>query len=165
MAQQATISYTTLSTVRPPKRSPLHHKPRFGLRPDPGHWMMEGLRGWWLLNEGKGETAYDLSPYRHHGTWGGTTYPHYAANRRNWAGAFDYTTGNDEIDVGDVSTLDLQGAVTLSCWLYARSFISWQYPIAHAADNYFSGYQMEVGASGDLYARIGNGTERLTIQL
>lgn len=38
------------------------------LRLDRTHWMMRGLQGWWPLQEGAGETAFDISGKGRHGT-------------------------------------------------------------------------------------------------
>jgi hypothetical protein len=78
---------------------PIKLKPPIGRQPNRNHPLMRGLVGWWLLNEGGGLKAYDLSGKGNHGTLtGGPTW----AGGRNGA-ALSLDGSDDYVDTADYS--------------------------------------------------------------
>jgi len=63
----------------------------------PQHSRDLGLVGSWPLNEGHGEDAYDLSAFRNHGTWNGSSTTRYGPGPHDGsrAGWFDETNSDD----------------------------------------------------------------------
>ena len=79
------------------------------------------VRGWWPLNEGRGQTAHDWSGQRNHGTLGST--PGADANDPTWIKGIFYGSGlnfggDDFVSIPDSDALEPQ-RFTLSLWTRA----------------------------------------------
>ncbi|MCC7349269.1 MAG: hypothetical protein IT446_01750, partial [Phycisphaerales bacterium] len=103
--------------------------------PDPA------LVGWWRLNEGGGSTAFDTSDFNNDGVIGG---------RAQWSEGHEgdalYFDGyNDLVDLGNSSSLDLSGKVTLSAWIKPQATDGFRTIIAH-------GYR--IAPNGEVTLRI-----------
>ncbi len=79
--------------------------PQFNRQPEVGYQInlahpdAQGLRGSWLLNEGLGMKAYDLSPFANDGTLTNMTEADWVAGRDGYA--LDFDGVNDYVDLGD----------------------------------------------------------------
>lgn len=96
-------------------------KPRPGVRINILHPLSRGLVGLWLLNEGTGSQASDISGKGNHGT-----LTNMAVNSQvsGWSGgalAFDGANNNVVLAPDDDTLSGLQ-AVTCSCWIYTTSW-------------------------------------------
>jgi len=78
------------------------------------------LVGWWRLNETFGTTAADSSRYGNDGTLSNMTGAEWIGGALD--GALSFDGGNDYIDCGSDSSLDVAGDVTVTAWLCARDF-------------------------------------------
>lgn len=103
-------------------RSPyLAQKPPIGSTVDPSHWMLRGLLGWWILWEGTGGTAHDISGFQNHGTL--INGPTWTPGRHGYAldldGADDYVSAGDAdiFSFGDSST---DFPFSVSAWVLMR---------------------------------------------
>lgn len=79
------------------------------------------VRGWWPLNEGRGQTVYDWSGHRNHGQLGSTSRAD--ANDPSWIKGIFWGSGlsfggDDFIQIPDSSALEPQ-AFTISLWTRA----------------------------------------------
>jgi hypothetical protein len=79
------------------------------------------VRGWWPLNEGRGQTVYDWSGYRNHGTLGST--PGVDANDPSWIkgifwGSALNFSGDDFVQIPNSAALQPQ-QFTVSLWTRA----------------------------------------------
>ena len=92
------------------RRIGLHEKPAYGtVIVDPFHPLSQGLIGYWLMNEGGGNIAYDISRHGNHGTltngptWGGSKF----------GGGLGFDGSDDYADCGNDASLNPAGAVTV----------------------------------------------------
>ncbi len=83
------------------------------------------LVGWWKLDEGSGMTAVDWSGHNNNGTFVGE--PQWAAGQDGDALEFD---GDDWVDCGSNSELDITEAISIACWVN---------PAGLSGDNAFAG--------------------------
>ena len=79
------------------------------------------VRGWWPLNEGRGQTAYDWSGHRNHGMLGST--PGADTNDPKWIKGIFWGTGlsfggDDFIQIRDSNALE-PATFTISLWTRA----------------------------------------------
>ena len=79
------------------------------------------VRGWWPLNEGRGQTVYDWSGYRNHGTLGST--PGVDANDPSWIKGIFWGSalnfgGDDFVQIPSSNALQPQ-KFTISLWTRA----------------------------------------------
>lgn len=94
------------------KKTPRVIKPPFGqARLKQGHPLNQGLVGWWLMNEGGGLKAYDLSGKGNHGTL--TNGPTWTTGKRGPAISFDGT--NNYINLG-TAVGPAAGSFSVSFW-------------------------------------------------
>lgn len=90
-------------------------------KPPPGvsvNWVSpdaQGLVGYWLLNEGTGNQAGDLSGKGNHGTLYGPTW---VPGKDGWALSFN--GGSDSINCGSKSSIDLNTANGFSIGVWAN---------------------------------------------
>jgi hypothetical protein len=90
-------------------------KPPLGVLPDPQHPLQKGIVGQWLMNEGGGGTAYDLSGNRNHGTLTNMANPPTASS--GWTGkGLSFDGVNDYVDSG-YSGLNLNSNFTINYWM------------------------------------------------
>jgi hypothetical protein len=83
------------------------------------------LVGWWKLDEGSGTTAVDWSGHNNNGTFVGN--PLWVAGQDGDALEFD---GDDWVDCGSTSELNITGAISIACWVN---------PAGLSGDNAFAG--------------------------
>jgi len=104
--------------------------------------------GWWKLDETSGSTASDASGGNNTGT---------LINGPTWStgkaqGALNFDGVNDYVRVEDSSSLDISGSLSMSAWVYARSFST--------ATPYLRGVisKYQNNATNGPFLRIGDGT-------
>jgi hypothetical protein len=119
------------------------------------------VRGWWPLNEGKGQTVYDWSSYRNHGTLGST--PGVDANDPSWIkgifwGSALNFSGDDFISIPDSDALKPQ-KFTISLWTRApQSPGQFKYLLAKGSDGCISSsYGIWTASSGGIEFYVWNG--------
>jgi hypothetical protein len=74
-------------------------KPLFGTPLNRAHLLARGLVGCWLLNEGSGLIAYDLSGRKNHGTLSGTPLPTWTTGLYGSALSFPAYTNSSRIAI------------------------------------------------------------------
>jgi hypothetical protein len=119
------------------------------------------LRGWWPLNEGRGQTIYDWSGRGNTGYLGST--PQVDANDPSWTkgiffgSALDFT-GDDYVTVKDSNTLEPQ-RITVSAWIKApASPGTFRYVLAKGnSDCVASSYGLMTGWHGGIQFYFWNG--------
>lgn len=86
------------------------------------HTQMKGLIGWWPLWEGAGETAFDLSPYRTHGTLTNMDQSSDWVVGRRGGQALDFDGVDDHVDCGNSSHFDDgHSGFAISAWALLTS--------------------------------------------
>jgi len=85
------------------------------------------LAGYWPLNEGTSSIAYDDSGNNATGSWQGSqigTNGYYTTNAKtgSYAGGFDGLT--TYISIPQSPSLNIQGSLTISAWIYPTSWLS-----------------------------------------
>ncbi len=107
--------------------TPLPTKPKPGAMINPSHPLAHDLVGCWLMNEGNGSKAYDISGKNNHGT-----LTNMAANSQSsgWSGSkfggglsFDGT--DDDIDCGNDPTLNVTTGFSVSVWIKPAEIASY----------------------------------------
>ena len=95
-----------------------HEKPAYGtVITNPFHPLSQGEVLHLLMNEGGGNTAYDISGHGNHGTltnspvWGGSKF----------GGGLQLDGGDDYVSVPDDPSLDITEAITISAWVKPKS--------------------------------------------
>ena len=88
-------------------------KPPLGTLPIIGHPLAQGLVGCWLMNEGSGDTVYDLSGNGNHGTLTGDT--HWVPGK--YGSCLDFDGAGDYVDL---PTGLLSGAAQASVSVWAK---------------------------------------------
>jgi len=117
-------------------------KPPLGVRHNPSHPLSIGLVGHWIMNEGGGLTAYDISGKGNHGTL--TSGPTWTAGQFGPAISFDGS--NDFVSVGSPAALNLVGEASIFCWARFADLVTTQELLAQAAANDVIGQiALEVG--------------------
>lgn len=96
-------------------------KPLKGIQLDYSNPLTKGLAGYWLMNEGGGNTVYDISGNGHHGTITGATW---TGGKFGSALSFD---GSNNVDTGWDAGKDLS----------AFSVVAWVYPQASSDGDYY----------------------------
>lgn len=91
-------------------------KPKPGAQIDPAHPLSKGLVGCWLLNEGAGNRANDISGCGNHGTLAGMP-PN--VHDSGWCGSMSggglcFGGSSDYVDCGNNSSLDIMYAYTVA---------------------------------------------------
>ena len=104
------------------------------------------LVGYWPMNEGTGNFAYDFSGNNSTGTWSGTqagTSGYYSAGKvGSWAGYFNGT--NDYVDAGTVKP----SQITITLWTNESSAQTQNCSLVSRGNlNYGSGYFLLLGGS------------------
>jgi len=90
-------------------------KPPLGVLPDPQHPLQKGIVGQWLMNEGGGGTAYDLSGNRNHGTLTNMANPPTASS--GWAtGKLGKGLSFDGVNDCVITSNIIPSAGTISLW-------------------------------------------------
>jgi hypothetical protein len=122
------------------------------------------LRGWWPLNEGKGQTVRDWSGKGNHGYLGST--PQADANDPSWirgifSGSALSFSGDDFVTVPDSATLEPQ-QLTVSLWFRAgASPGTYRYLLAKGADGCVaSSYSLQTHWHGGLQFVLWNGSQQ-----
>jgi hypothetical protein len=122
------------------------------------------LKGWWPLNEGKGQTVRDWSGKGNHGYLGST--PAADANDPSWIkgifwGSALSFSGDDFITVPGSSALEPQ-RLTVSVWFRATgSPGTYRYLLAKGADNCVaSSYALQTRWHGGLEFVLWNGSQQ-----
>ena len=104
-------------------------KPPLGTTIDWSHPQVQGLVGWWLMQEGMGDKVYDLSGNGNTGTLNGFAFPATAASGWNpgrIGRALKYDGGNDYVDCGNKSVLDIISSITLMTWIKKANALNGQ---------------------------------------
>jgi len=83
---------------------------------DRSHPLMNGLVGWWPMQEGAGLTAFDLSGQGNHGTLTNMDQTTDWVVGRNGGASLDLDGSDDFIECGDIEETQGIGQLTLSCW-------------------------------------------------
>jgi hypothetical protein len=113
--------------------------------------LLQGLVGWWKLDDGTGSTAADSSGNGDTGT---------LMNGAAWApgrvGPSSVSLdGSDQfVDVGNPSDLNLTSAMTLSAWVEPTSLTAWQRVITKMGDDSVpenDSYVLGVSGNGGVY--------------
>lgn len=97
------------------------YKPQMGLITGGGfrnHPRYRDCVGHWLLSEGAGLNAYDISGYGNTGTL--TNGPTWSNGLYGPALSFDGT--DDEVNAGNASILQILSSLSVSAWVYATAF-------------------------------------------
>jgi hypothetical protein len=122
------------------------------------------LRGWWPLNEGKGQTVRDWSGRGNHGYLGST--PQADANDPTWIrgiffGSALNFSGDDFVTVPDDTSLEPQ-RLTVSLWFRANgSPGTFRYLLAKGANNCVaSSYGLQSAWHGGLQFVLWNGSQQ-----
>jgi hypothetical protein len=122
------------------------------------------LRGWWPLNEGRGQAVYDWSGKRNHGYLGST--PQADANDPSWTkgifwGAALNFNGNQFVTVPDDNSLEPH-AMTVGMWVRApQSPGTYRYLLAKGGqDCVSSSYGLQTSYHGGLEFFIWDGTNQ-----
>lgn len=130
------------------------NKPLPGIQLNCSHPLAKGLVGCWLFNEGSGIRAYDLSPYKNHGTlknFNDVTSKDRSSQGLKFDGLDDY------IDCENGTSLTpISGELTITCWHYFENVPkSYQTLISKGYKTY------ELNYIGDTYLRMyyGDGTD------
>ena len=120
------------------------------------------VRGWWPMNEGKGQTIYDWSGYRNHGTLGST--PGADANDPAWIkgifwGSALNFSGDDFVSIPASSSL-APSKFTVSLWTRApQSPGQFQYLLAKGSNECVSAsYGLWTSSAGGLEFYVWNGS-------
>ena len=122
------------------------------------------LRGWWPLNEGRGQTVYDWSGKGNHGFLGSTRQAD--ANDPSWTkgrffGSALSFSGDDFVTVPDSTALEPQ-ELTVSLWFKANgSPGTFRYLLAKGADSCrASSYSLQTSWHGGLQFVLWNGSQQ-----
>ncbi|MEI6438478.1 MAG: LamG domain-containing protein, partial [Candidatus Omnitrophota bacterium] len=75
--------------------------------------MPSGLKGWWKFDDASGTSAVDSSIYAHTGTL--TNPPTWTTGTKS--GALSFSGTNQYVQVGNQSSLNITGALTLAAWI------------------------------------------------
>ena len=86
---------------------------------------MTGLAGWWRLNETSGTAARDASDHGNTGTLVNIASPATATSGWNTAGKFNgamaFDGSDDNVDVGNGTSLAISYTFTVAAWIYPLS--------------------------------------------
>jgi len=88
------------------------------------HAADASLVGWWTLNDGSGNVAYDTSGNGNDGTLQGG--PSWVAGKIS--GALQFDGADDQVDCGNDPSLDITGEITIAAWVYPTGPGSSDYP-------------------------------------
>ena len=88
------------------------------------HAADASLVGWWTLNDGSGNVAYDTSGNGNDGTLQGG--PNWVAGKIS--GALQFDGADDQVDCGNDPSLDITGEITIAAWVYPTGPGSSDYP-------------------------------------
>jgi hypothetical protein len=123
------------------------------------------LRGWWPLNEGKGQTVRDWSGNRNHGYLGST--PQADANDPAWTKGIFFGSalnfgGDDYVTIADSPTLEPQ-TLTVSAWVKAPTSPGpFTYIVAKGArDCTAASYALHTSWHGGIQFYVWNGSAQL----
>lgn len=133
---------------------------------EPVDYGDSSLVGYWPMNEGSGNFAFDASGNNATGMWSGTQAgtngTHYSPGKVGpYAGAFD---GTDNFINSSSSRVNIVGNITLSAWINPSAGFGQQGVIC--TDNYYSGFGIYVrhNAGSDIGFQINpNGTRYNTM--
>jgi len=81
--------------------------------------MTRGLVGYWSMDEGFGNRAYDASNYQNHGTTTGATW-----TQGKVGGALSFDGVDDYVEIGNPVSLQLTSSFTIEMWTNTKSFTS-----------------------------------------
>lgn len=122
-----------------------------------------GVRGWWPMNEGRGQTIYDWSGKRNHGTLGST--PFADANDPAWIKGIFWGSGlsfggDDFVSIPDDSSLKPQ-KFTISLWTRApQSPGPFKYLLAKGSQECVAAsYGIWTGNNGGIDFYVWNGSD------
>ena len=93
-------------------------KPIRGIRQNKSHPLARGLVGYWLLNEGTGEKAFDLSDNGNTGTLQGDT--HFVPGK--FGSALDLDGTGDYVSCGVASNFNITDQITMAAWVSVDDF-------------------------------------------
>jgi len=107
-----------------------HFGPKSGCDDDPGSCMDLGLVGYWGMEEGGGDTAYDASLYSNDGTL--TNNPTWTTGVNPLSGgdpggnALEFDGTNDYVDCGSDGSLNFVDEITVEAWVKSNDISSWK---------------------------------------
>ena len=88
-------------------------QPPLGAVPNKSHNLSKGLVGHWLMNEGGGIRAHDVSGFNNHGTL--TNGPSWKQGRKSGS-SLSFDGANDYVNYGDVTFLDGLSSWAIAAW-------------------------------------------------
>ena len=128
-----------------------------------GTWDFDqGQVGYWAMNEGTGQYAYDGSGNNNTGTLGSGSNPDSADP--TWttgksAGALSFDGVDDYVNAGSGASLNITDAITIEAWAYAK-ILTWYGGIAsNQGGGTFEGFMLGY-RYGYWYFSVGNGVTR-----
>ncbi len=116
-------------------------KPPPGATVDYGHPLVTGLVGCWLLNEGAGANAFDLSPRRYNGTL--ISAPTWRAGR---LGGPSLAFASNYVTMGNVLNFERFDAFSLAAWFRTIGTGNEQVIGKEDSGSPFRGYQLVMNA-------------------
>ena len=121
-----------------------YQKPYLGTQLNLSHPLAQGLVGCWLMNEGAGNKAFDLSGNKNSGTF---------INSPVWAANGLSLIPNQYVNMGDISTLKV-AKITLAVMLCSSVTGNYQ---DVAGNNYYdgnAGYKIAITPTGVMYFTV-----------
>ncbi len=94
-------------------------KPKPGNMINPLHPLAHGLVGFWLMNEGSGSGAYDISGKNNHGTLTNMTINSQSSgwSGSKFGGGISFDGYNNYVDCGSNDNLDIVDSFTCGLWI------------------------------------------------
>ena len=84
------------------------------------HFLSDGLIGHWLMNERVGDTAFDSSDSRNHGTLINMPYGAWTAGRED-NGTLDFNGVNNYVNMGDINRLAMSWSI--GAWIKTPNYL------------------------------------------
>src|SRR5262249_33764296 len=103
-----------------------------------------GLAGYWAFEAGSGMSAPDSSGNGLTGTLMGSTLPAWVTPGKVGAAALNFPGGNSQVSVGNPSSLQFTGALTLAAWALPESVTAGGRIITKGGNSGFRGFSLNV---------------------
>ncbi len=121
---------------------------------------LDGLVGYWKLDDGAGMVASDASGHGHDGSISGN--PVWSAGQVD--GGLTLDGAGDSILVPDSPDLEVAGAITLAAWIRPQRFAD-QVIIKKARSGAVDGYELGLSVNGDVFVRFNQTSSGNTYRL